>query len=209
MEDKIKVLVVDDHDVVRDGLAVILNAQPDIEVTGNANCGREAIFQFQENKPDVVVSDLQIPDMQGDEIVRQIRNIDSGANILIYSNYDLEDQVRRCLEAGARGYVLKDLPRESLVEAIRTVNRGDQYVPPEVAGKVSLSLQRERMTSRELEVLGLLVNGKGNREISDDLFVAEATVKTHLNNIMAKLKVSTRTEAVTVALRRGIVKLEA
>lgn len=203
----ISVLIADDHDAVREGLTVVLAKLGHLKVVGEADCGREAVFLFRELRPDVLVTDLQMPDLSGDEVIREILLFDPDANILVYSNYDIEEDIRRCMDAGARGYLLKDSPREMLIDAIETARWGEQYTRPSAAGKVTLSMQRERLTAREIEVLELLVLGKEYEAISLALVIPEATVRTHLTNIMGKLQAATRDDAVTTAIKRGLVDL--
>ena len=209
----IKVLIVDDHPVVREGLAAMLARAPDIEVVGEARDGQEAIEQAGALQPDVVLMDLQMPRVDGVEAIKQIRARQPRVQTIVLTTYGDDESIFRGLEAGARGYLLKDAPREELFRAVRTVARGESLLQPAVATRLLDRFSRrpapaqETLTERELDVLRLLARGSANKEIGAALHISESTVKTHVDNIFQKLDVSDRTEAVTAALRRGLLTL--
>ncbi len=211
----IKVLVVDDHPVVREGLAGMLGTQPDLEVVGEAADGEEAVQRVQELKPDVILMDLQMPTMDGAEAIQRIRAVDPNARVVVLTAYDTDERILSAVQAGAQGYLLKGAPRDELFQALRVVHSGGSLIQPVVASRllqrVSSMMQPERpgeqLTARELEVLQLMARGYRNKEIANELFITERTVKFHVGVILSKLDVSTRTEAVTKALQKGLVKL--
>jgi DNA-binding NarL/FixJ family response regulator len=204
----IRILVIDDHTVVREGLVAILEQEEDLTVVGEASNGREAVDTFQAIRPDLALMDLRMPVMDGVEAITEIRESSPNARIIILTTYDGDEDIYRGLQAGAQGYLLKDADRRDLVYAIRTVHAGRTHIAPEVAMKMALRVSRRDLTTREHEVLELLAAGKSNSEIAAALFIGEATVKTHVNNILVKLEVSDRTQAVTTALRRGLIHLQ-
>ena len=204
---KIRVFCVDDHPVVRDGIAAIINLQPDMMLAGAAGNGGEALKQFVELHPDVGLIDLQLPDMNGFDLIKKIRDKSPNARIVVLSSHEGDVDIQRALEAGAQGYVVKGLVREELLETIRSVHAGKRRLPASVAQNLAEHLADEPISGRELEVLALMASGKRNKEIAGDLSIAEDTVKMHVRNILSKLHVSDRTEAVTIALRRGIIHL--
>lgn len=213
--EEIRLLIVDDHTVVRDGLAAMLEREPDLSVVGLAGNGREAVEQAQELQPDVILMDLRMPEMGGVEAMRQIRARDAGARFLVLTTYDTDEAIFEAIEVGAKGYLLKDTSREDLFRAVRAVHRGESLIQPSVAGRLldrfaELSRQApttEGLSERELEVLTAVAKGAGNKEIAGLLSISESTVKTHVANIFQKLDVNSRTEAVTQALQRGIIAL--
>jgi DNA-binding NarL/FixJ family response regulator len=204
---KIRVLCVDDHPVVREGIAAIISLQPDMAVAGEAATGREAIERFVELSPDVSLVDLRLPDMSGFDVIRAIRGKSPNARIIVLSSHEGDVDIQRALEAGAQGYVAKGIVRDELLDIIRGVHAGKRRLPAAVAQKLAEHIADEAISPRELEVLSLMAAGKRNKEIAGDLSIAEDTVKMHVRNILSKLQVSDRTEAVTVALRRGIIQL--
>jgi DNA-binding NarL/FixJ family response regulator len=204
---KIRVLCVDDHPVVRDGIAAILNLQPDMMLAGAAATGGEALERFFDLRPDVVLVDLQLPDMSGFDLIKTIRDKSPNARIIVLSSHEGDVDIQRAMEAGARGYVVKGIVREELLETIRSVHAGKRRLPAAVAQKLAEHMADEPISSRELEVLSLVAAGKRNKEIAGELSIAEDTVKMHVRNILSKLQVNDRTEAVTIALRRGIIHL--
>lgn len=204
----IRVLIVDDHPVVREGLAAMINRRPDMEVVAEAVNGREAVELCRRHRPDVTLMDLRMPVMGGVEATQAIRREFSEARIIVLTTYDGDQDIYRALQAGARAYLLKDAPREELLEAIRAVHAGQRHLPPLVAGRLADHLAGNDLTAREQEVLELIAAGKSNREIGADLSITESTVKVHVNNILGKLGVHDRTQAVTTALQRGIVHLK-
>jgi DNA-binding NarL/FixJ family response regulator len=204
---KIRVLCVDDHPVVRDGIAAIINLQPDMMLAGAAATGGEALEQFFKLRPDVALVDLRLPDMSGFDLIKKIRHKSPNARIIVLSSHEGDVDIQRALEAGAQGYVVKGIVRDELLEVIRSVHGGKRRLPAAVAQKLAEHMADEPVSPRELEVLSLMAAGKRNKEIASDLSIAEDTVKMHVRNILSKLQVNDRTEAVTVALRRGIIHL--
>ena len=210
----IKVLIADDHPVVREGLAAMLAREPDIEVVGEARDGQEAMEQVAELAPDVVLMDLQMPRLGGVDAIRRLRAEQPAVRAIILTTYNDDESIYDGIAAGARGYLLKDSPRDELFRAVRTVARGESLLQPAVATKLLDRFSRtmaepseEVLTGRELTVLRLLARGAPNKEISTALHISESTVKTHIARIFHKLGVDDRTEAVTAALARGIIKL--
>jgi DNA-binding NarL/FixJ family response regulator len=204
---KIRVLCVDDHPVVRDGIAAIINLQPDMVLVGAAATGGEALERFFELRPDVALVDLQLPDMSGFDLIKKIKDKSPNARIIVLSSHEGDVDIQRALEAGAQGYVAKGIVRGELLETIRSVHTGKRRVPAAVAQKLAEHMADEPISPRELEVLSLMAAGKRNKEIASELSIAEDTVKMHVRNILSKLHVNDRTEAVTSALRRGIIHL--
>ncbi len=205
---KIRVLTADDHPVVRAGVAALIANEPDIEVVAEANDGAEAVGLFDEQKPDVVLMDLRMPGMNGVEATRAIIARHPGARIVALTSYEGDADIYRALDAGACGYLLKDMLGTAVICAVRTAAAGKRVIPPEVAGRLAEFTPRVELTSRELEVLRLAAKGLRNRDIGVAIGRTEATVKVHLKHVMAKLGVDDRTEAVTQALQRGIIHLE-
>jgi two-component system NarL family response regulator len=203
----IRILIADDHPVVREGLAAMITRQTDMTVVAEATHGQEAVERFHQQQPDVVLMDLRMPEMDGMEALVAIREQTPEARIIVLTTYDTDEDIYRALRAGARAYLLKDTPREALIETIRAVHAGHMRVPAEVAAKLAERVSSEALTGRELDVLHLIVAGKSNREIATQLFISEGTVKTHVNHLLMKLGVSDRTQAATTALKRGLVSL--
>lgn len=203
-----RVLIVDDHPVVREGLAAMIERRPDMTVVAQAGNGREAIRLYRQHQPDVTLMDLRLPEMDGVAAIQEIRKEYPAARVLVLTTYDGDDDIHRALQAGAMGYLLKDAPRERLMDTIRAVRAGQMSLPTEVGAKLALRLTAQSVTAREREVLQLIAQGKSNQEIGRHLSITEGTVKLHVNSIMAKLGASDRTHAVTIALKRGIFHLE-
>ncbi len=215
MTEAIKILIADDHPIVRQGLATVLNQEEDLEVVGLAENGLEAVARARELRPDIILMDLQMPEMDGVEAIHQIKEEAPDIGIIILTTYDADDYIFRGIEAGARGYLLKDSPPEEVLKAIRTVDKGESLVQPRVASRL---LDRfiqlagapdtgEVLSPRELEVLQLMAKSTVNKDIATELLIGESTVKTHIVHIFNKLGVKGRTEAVAEAARRGIIKL--
>jgi DNA-binding NarL/FixJ family response regulator len=205
---RIRVLCVDDHPIVREGLASILALQTDMELIGAAESGAQAMEFFRKMAPDITLVDLRLPDMTGHELTRQILAQSPNARVIVLTSFEGDADIERALAAGARGYVVKGMVREELLGAIRAVHSGKKHVHGAVAEKLAEHLGSEKLSERELQVLEEMAAGKRNKEIGAELSIAEDTVKMHVKNILEKLQVNDRTEAVTVALRRGILHLD-
>jgi DNA-binding NarL/FixJ family response regulator len=208
----IRLIIVDDHEVVRAGLQGMLASQPDFEIVGEAADGSEAVEMAARLRPDVVLMDLRMPRMNGVEAIHQIRVQQPDAHILVLTTYDTDADILPAVEAGATGYLLKDTPREELFRAVRAASRGESVLAPVVAARLMGRMRapaEEALSEREIEVLTLVARGASNREIAHGLHISEATVKSHLIHIFGKLSVSDRTAAVTTGLERGIIRLDA
>jgi DNA-binding NarL/FixJ family response regulator len=203
----IRVLCVDDHPLVRKGIASILANEPDMELVGEAAGGREAVTMFRECRPDVTLMDLRMPDLDGIAATKAIREEFPTARIIALTSYEGDQDIYRALDAGVRGYLLKEAVHAEVLRAIRTVHAGKRLMPPEVAQRLSEYFPQMALTPRETEVLGLVANGLGNKEIADRLGTATGTIKIHIQNILEKLSASDRTQAVTIAIQRGILHL--
>jgi two-component system NarL family response regulator len=205
----IRILIADDHPVVREGVAAMIERRPDMTVVAEAATGRDAVAAYRAAQPDVVLMDLRMPEMTGVEAIGAIRGEFPGARIIVLTTYDGDEDIYRGLQAGARAYLLKDAPRDELLDAIRAVHAGQSRIPPAVAARLAERvLAGPQLTARELEVLRGIVAGRSNKEIGAALSIGEGTVKAHVNNILGKLGVNDRTQAVTTALQRGIVHLD-
>jgi len=205
---KASVLVVDDHALLRTGVANIINQEADLRVVAEAGNGVEALEAYDRYHPDVTLLDLRMPVMEGVETVRQIRARDPLARVIVLTTYDTDEEISRALKAGAKAYVLKDISADDLIGCIREVLAGKTYLAPAAAAKLAEGVTRVRLTPRELAALRLMADGKANKEIAAELDISERTVKTHLGHLFEKLGVTSRTEAVKVATRRGLVRLE-
>lgn len=203
----IRVLIVDDHSIVRQGLATIINRDPEMTVIAQAEDGQQAIACFGEHQPDVTLMDLRMPQMGGVEAITAICAQFKPARIVVLTTYDGDEDIYRGLQAGAKGYLLKDAKPNELLNAIRMVNRGQQYIPPEVGAKLVQRMSNPELSERELDVLRLMAQGMSNSDIATALTIGESTVKSHVNRILSKLGVSDRTQAVIIAVKRGIVSL--
>lgn len=202
------VLLVDDHALFRMGVANIINQEKDLKVVAEAGDGAQAISAYEQHRPDVTLLDLRMPVLEGVEAVRQIRVLDPAALVIVLTTYDTDDEISRALKAGAKAYVLKDISADELVNCIRSVLAGKTYLAPAAAAKLAEGVTRVQLTPRELSTLRLLADGKANKEIANELDISERTVKTHLAHLFEKLGVTSRTEAIKVATRRGLVRLE-
>jgi DNA-binding NarL/FixJ family response regulator len=203
----IRVFSVDDHPLLREGIGAIINSQPDMSVVAEASNAREAIQQFRSVRPDVTLMDLRLPDKSGIDTLIAIRNEFPDARIIMLTTFDGDVEIQRALEAGARGYVLKNTPAKELLKVIRQVHSGTKCIPPQVAASLAEHVADEDLTDRETQVLSQIAEGNRNRDIAERLFIAEETVKVHIRHIMDKLGASDRTQAVAIALRRGIIQL--
>jgi two-component system NarL family response regulator len=208
MAEPIRILVVDDHHVVRQGLVALLNIMPDIAVIGQAADGEEAIKLYRALEPDITLMDLQLPGLSGVETIRRIRNDNPSARFIVLTTFDGDEDIYRALEAGARAYLLKGMTVEELTSAIKAVHAGKTRISPAIADKLAGRMSSQALTVREQDVLERIVAGRSNKEIASDLNISEATVKTHINSLLGKLGVGDRTHAATVALQRGIVHLK-
>ncbi len=203
-----RILVVDDHQVVRAGLVALLESEADIDVIGQASDGAAAIEQYRELRPDVTLMDLRLPVLSGVEAIREIRRGDPAARILVLTTYDGDEDIHRALDAGARGYLLKDMSRKELLEAIQKICSGMRAIPPLVASKMVKHGRRVELTRRELDVLYLVKDGYKNKQIASRLGTTEGTIKSYITRILAKLEAPDRTAAITIALRRGIINIK-
>ena len=208
MADKLKIMLVDDHYLVRMGLRSIIALESDMTVCAEAATGEQAKALFRLHRPDVTLMDLRLPGMNGSETVHEIRSEFPDARIVMISTYVGDEEIYGALQAGAMAYLVKSVQREELTAAIRKAAAGQRHIPPEVAARLADRVTRSQLSARELEVLRLLVSGRRNREIAGALVISEGTVKLHVSSILGKLGAADRTEAVTVALQRGIVQLE-
>jgi two-component system NarL family response regulator len=204
--EKIRLIVADDHVTLLEGLVAIIGRQPDMEVLAAASNGREAVDLWIKHRPDVMLLDLRMPILGGVEAIQVIRQHDVSARVVVLTTFDTDADVSQAIKAGAKGYLLKDAPREELLACIRKVHLGESVIPASLVTKLTAGLTAEPVTGRELEVLTLLTRGKSNKEIGTTLNISESTVKSHLRNIFTKLNVLSRTEAIATATRQGLVK---
>jgi DNA-binding NarL/FixJ family response regulator len=204
---KATVLVVDDHALLRTGVANIINQESDLHVIAEAANGLEAVQAYERYRPDVTLLDLRMPVMEGVEAVRQIRERDPNARVIVLTTYDTDHDISRALKAGAKAYILKDISADDLINCIHDVLAGKTYLAPAAAAKLAEGVTRVQITPREMATLRLMADGKTNKEIANELEISERTVKTHLGHLFEKLGVTNRTEAIKVATRRGLVRL--
>jgi len=205
--EKIKVMVVDDHPLMRVGVASIINARPDMAVVAQTGTGEEALALFPQHKPDVTLMDLRLPNMSGVDSIRAIRGRWPSARFVVLTTYEGDEDIHRALEAGAKGYVIKGMPYQTLIDALLRVHSGGRFLPPPVARALASRMPDSDLSGREQEVLRHLVGGMANKEIANLLGITEATVKCHVSTILMRLNVSDRTQAVVTALQRGLVHL--
>lgn len=203
-----RVLVVDDHALLRTGVANIINQEPELEVVAEAANGLEAVEAFRQHRPDVTLMDLRMPGMEGVEAVNRIRELDPQARVVVLTTYDADEDIARALQAGAKAYILKDIAAEALIACIHDVLAGKTYLAPAAAAKLAERVTQVQLTPRELASLRLMADGHSNKEIASALKISERTVKTHLGHLFEKLGVTSRTEAVRVATRRGLVRFD-
>jgi two-component system NarL family response regulator len=203
-----RVMLVDDHALLRTGVANIINQEHDLQVVAEAGSGAEALVAYERVHPDVTLLDLRMPEMEGVEVVRRLRDRDPQARVIVLTTYDTDDEISQALKAGAKAYVLKDISADDLIACIRSVLAGRTYIAPAAAAKLAEGVTRVQLTPRETATLRLLADGKANKEIATALDISERTVKTHLAHLFEKLGVTSRTEAIRVATRRGLVRLD-
>jgi DNA-binding NarL/FixJ family response regulator len=206
-ENHIRVLSVDDHPLLREGIATIINSQQDMVLVSQAASGNEAIQRYREHRPDVTLMDLRLPDLSGIDAMIAIRAEFPEARVIMLTTFEGDIEIQRALAAGARGYLLKNMPPNELVDVIRQVHAGKKRVPPQVAAQVAEHMSDENLTARETEVLKHVADGNRNRDIAELLFISEETVKVHIKHIMDKLGAKDRTQAIAIAVRRGIIQL--
>jgi DNA-binding NarL/FixJ family response regulator len=204
---RIGVLIVDDHSVVREGLASLIGRKADMTVVGEASNGREGVDLWKEHRPDVTLLDLRMPELDGVGVIKEIRGQDEKARFVVLTTFDGDEDIFRAIQAGAKGYLLKDVPRDALMDCIRRVHAGETCLPVHLAMKLAERVSGETLSEREIDVLKLMALGKSNKEIGSALFISEGTVKSHVKSIFAKLNVISRTEAVANATRRGLIQL--
>ena len=204
---RIRVLSVDDHPLLSEGIAAIINSQPDMVLVSQASSGTGAIQQYREHRPDVTLMDLRLPDLSGIDAMIAIRTEFAEARIIMLTTFEGDVEIQRALQAGARGYLLKNMPPSEILDVIRQVHTGKKRVPPAVAAQLAEHMSDEELTAREVEVLRTVAGGNRNRDIADLLSISEETVKVHIKHIMDKLGAKDRTQAIAIAVRRGIIEL--
>jgi DNA-binding NarL/FixJ family response regulator len=204
---RIRVVSVDDHPLVREGIATLINDQEDMQLVAQGSTGKEAILRFREHRPDILLLDVRLPDMNGIDAMISIRSEFPEARVIIVTSSEGDVEMQRALAGGAASYLVKSMPPQSLLEAIRKVHAGKKAIPPEVAAQLADHLADETLTAREIEILQQIAEGNRNRDIADKLCISEGTVKVHVQHIMGKLAANDRTQAITIAVRRGIIHL--
>lgn len=204
---RIRVYCVDDHPLMREGIAAVIRNEPDMQLVAEASTGQEAIQGFREHRPDVTLMDVRMPDMGGIDALLAIRTEFADARVIMLTTFEGDAEIQRALQAGAQGYMLKSMPRKQLVDMIRKVHAGKKQIPPEIAAQLAEHIGEETLSKREVEVLQKLAGGNRNSDIATLLFISEETVKGHIKHIMEKLGASDRTEAVAIGIRRGLIHL--
>jgi DNA-binding NarL/FixJ family response regulator len=204
---KIRLLIADDHALILEGLAATIGRQSDMAVVAKASNGREAVELWKTHRPDVSLLDLRMPTLNGVGVIKELRDLDVAARVIVHTTYDTDEEIYQAISAGAKAYLLKDAPLGELLDTIRRVHAGQTCIPPALAAKLASRMSGEALTTREVDVLKLLACGRSNKEIGTDLFISETTVKSHMRGIFAKLNVMSRTEAIAAANRRGLIQL--
>jgi two-component system NarL family response regulator len=205
--EQIRLLVADDHVMILEGLTAAIGRQEDMTVVAKASDGQEAIDLWKTHHPDVVLLDLRMPKLNGVAVIREIRDEDVSARVIVHTTYDTDEEIYQAIQAGARGYLLKDAPLEELLDCIRKVHAGETWIPPVLSAKLATRVSGNTLTSREIDVLKLLAKGRSNKEIGSHLLISEATVKSHVRSMFAKLHVMSRTEAIAAANQRGLLQV--
>ena len=203
----IRILIVDDHPVVRAGLSSMLATQPGIEVVGSASSGEEALAMVRRDMPDLLLLDLRMPGMSGIDTLLALKEMKASARVIILTSFEMDENIYRAVQAGALGYLLKDTSQTQMLEAIATVNSGRRYIPSQIAARLAERMMRSNLTPRELEILEMLAKGLTNKQIGAALSISDNTVRNHVNSIMEKMEVCDRTEAVAVAMQQGILQI--
>ena len=203
----IRVMIVDDHPVVRTGLKTLLESEDDVTVVAMAGSGREALLALQKADPEVVLLDLRMPEMDGTDVIADMRRISPEIKILVLTNYQEEEYILRAVQAGAAGYLLKSMPQEEILKAVRTIMQNETYIPGDISKRLLQTIGREKLSEREIEVLTLVCKGLTNKEIANKLFISDKTARNHVTNCLIKLGANDRTEAVTTAIRRGLIRI--
>ena len=205
--EKIRLLIADDHALILEGLAATIGRQNDMTVVAKASNGREAVELWKAHRPDVSLLDLRMPTLNGVGVIKELRDLDVSARVIVHTTYDTDEEIYQAVRAGAKGYLLKDAPLEDLLDSIRKVHAGETCIPPALGAKLATRMSGQALTDREVDVLKFLARGRSNKEIGTDLFISETTVKTHVRSIFGKLKVMSRTEAIAAANKRGLIQL--
>lgn len=207
-QELIRVLIADDHPVVREGIAAMLRLGPEIRVIAEASTTEEAIASALLHRPDIVLMDLRMPEIGGVEAIKRLREAWPEVRVILLTTYDHDEDIYRALLAGAKSYLLKDIPRQELLDGVRAVHAGKKYIHPDVAAKLAEQIGAEHLSEREIDVLQLIAAGKSNKEIGSQLSITEGTVKVHISNLMSKLGVNDRTQAVIEGLRKGLIHID-
>ena len=206
-KERIRILIADDHTVVREGLVALAKRKSDMVIVAAASNGLEAVELWKQHRPDVTLLDLRMPELDGVGAIKAIREVDPNAHIVVLTTYDRDEDIYRAIKAGAKAYLLKDTARDALVDTVRRVYAGETYLPPPIAAKLAERVSGAALSQREMEVLQRMATGKSNKEIGAELFISDGTVKTHVSSIFSKLEVVSRTEAIATATRRGLIQL--
>jgi DNA-binding NarL/FixJ family response regulator len=206
-KERIRILIADDHTIVREGLVALAKRKSDMVIVASASNGLEAVDLWKQHRPDVTLLDLRMPELDGVGAIKAIREVDPNAHIVVLTTYDSDEDIYRAIKAGAKAYLLKDTARDALVDTVRRVYAGETYLPPPIAAKLAERVSGAALSQREMEVLQRMAAGKSNKEIGAELFISDGTVKTHVSSIFTKLDVVSRTEAIATATRRGLIRL--